>query len=108
MTTGTKGKSKTKYSEDFKRKAVEHYLSSGRTQSEVAINLGISVSALSRWLSEYRNDRDSGQVENGIGEEVRSEILRLKEENRVLRMERDILKKATRFFANENQKSVLG
>ena len=106
MKSGDKSKSKTKYGSGFKRQAVEHYLSSGRTQSEVALNLGVSVSALSRWINEYRKDRDSGVLENGVSEEVRQELLKLQEEVRVARMERDILKEAIRFFANESQKNT--
>jgi transposase len=100
-------KNKTKYSAEFRRQAVEHYLSTGRTQKEIAENLGVSASALIRWIQEYRNERDGGDVREGFSEEARKEILRLKEEVRVLRLEREILKKAARFFANEGQERSL-
>jgi transposase-like protein len=64
----------------FRKEAVEHYYSSGRSQSGGSVE-GSEVNL----------------------EEGRREILRLREENRILKMERDILKKATRFFANESQ-----
>ena len=98
-----KGKVKKKYDDGFKRESVELYLNSGRTIEEIANNLGISRSALSRWIVEYRDVRDSTNNSEMVNEDARNHILQLQEENRVLRMERDILKKAARLFANETK-----
>ena len=96
-------KSKKKYDESFKKDAVELYLQSGRTQSELADDLGVSLSAFNRWLREYRAVRQEEPSSGHIGEEYRKELLRLQEENRILRLERDILKKAARLFANDSK-----
>jgi transposase len=66
---------------------------------QVAKDLGISESCLRNWLNQA--DVDEGRRE-GLSTEEREELRRLRRENRVLRMERDILKKAAAFFASEN------
>ena len=66
---------------------------------QVAKDLGISESCLRNWLNQA--DVDEGRRE-GLSTEEREELRRLRRENRVLRMERDILKRAAAFFASEN------
>ena len=87
------------YPVEFKRECVRHYLSSELTQEQVAEKLGISKGSLYQWVKQYRED-EGQDSDSSLTGEVRSELQRLREENRQLKMERDILKKATRFFAN--------
>ena len=75
---------------------------SEKSVGQIASDLGIGESLLRRWM--HRVDVDAG---NGSAEELTSdekkELSRLRRENRDLRMEREILKKATVFFAKESQ-----
>ena len=89
------------YSDDFRREAVRLLRESGRTPPEVAAELGISVDALRAW------ERQFGPAETAKG---RGKVLALEEENRQLRREnarlleeREILKKATAFFAKQSR-----
>ena len=81
------------YSREYKQEAVKLVLSEGLKISEAARNLGISANALRNWVSDYKNAGEKAFPGNG---NVRDEELqRLKSEVRRLRLERDILKKAT-------------
>ncbi len=88
-----------KYTEEFKREAVDLVLSSGRSYREVAAELGICVSNLGRWLRAHR-DVD---LMSGPHDDDEKELARLRREVQLLRRERDLLKKATVFFAMESQ-----
>jgi transposase len=90
-------KKREKYSEEFKRDSVVLHLKSGRTMEESSKNLGIAISSLSRWVKEYSKELSVATGTDNIQEELR----KLRKENSTLRQERDILKKAARFFANE-------
>ena len=84
---------------EFRREAVRLALTSGRTRREIADDLGIGLSRLTRWV---RQDRDAEEpVEDQP--DLQAELKRLRRENAVLKQERDILKKAAAFFARENQ-----
>jgi transposase len=86
------------YTAQFKKEAVELLRQEEKPLSQVANDLGISDSSLSRW------DKELGTMGNRQrnGDAEHEELLRLRKEVRVLRMERDILKKAAAFFAKEN------
>ena len=86
-----------KYTEEFKREAVRLVTVQGYKLSEAARNLGVNANLLSVWKSKY-SDESSNQE---LTEDEQMELARLRAENSRLRMERDILKKATAFFANE-------
>ena len=86
------------YPEEFRQRAVSLVRDEGRPVAQVARELGIAESGLRRWLA--RHDIDSGAKQGLTGDE-RAELARLRRENRVLRMERDLLSRATAFFANE-------
>lgn len=80
-----------KHTEDFKQEAVRIALTSGLPRRRVASDLGVGFSTLGKWVSEYR------PVDISIAPQADlvKENERLRHENRVLREEREILKKAT-------------
>ena len=88
------------FTQEFKLECVRHYLGSDLKQEEVAKNLGVSRASLGKWVREYRENHGAIGAMRAPIEDNREELKRLREEVRQLRMERDILKKAARFFAN--------
>ena len=90
-------RSRRTYSEEFKREAVKLVRDQQLSVAEAARNLGIHANLLRTWKQRF-DAEDSGAT---LTEDERVEIAQLRAENRRLRMERDILKKAAAFFANE-------
>lgn len=88
------------FSEEFKARTVELVESSGKSIPEVCRELDLTETAVRRWVMQARID--AGGV-TGITSEEREELARLRRENRVLREEREILKKAAAFFASETR-----
>jgi transposase len=88
------------FSDEYKAEVVELCRTSGKSISEVAKDLGLTVSAVRRWVAQA--DIDAGR-RPGMTSEEHSELVQLRKENRVLREERDILKRATVFFAKETR-----
>ena len=86
-----------KHTEEFKQEAVRIALTSGLPRDRVASDLGIGKSALGKWVSQYRPS-DLGSAPQA---DLARENERLRLENRVLREEREVLKKATQFFASQ-------
>ena len=84
------------YTEEFRRDAVGMIEREGLTTAEVSRRLGVNVNLLRKWREKY----GKGESMAG-GMDVQEELRQLREENRRLRMEREILKKATALFANE-------
>jgi transposase len=89
------------FTDDFKNDAVRLVVEQGYSCNEVGRRLGINHSNISRWVREYRNNLETPQGA-GSPQELEAEIKRLKKENKRLLMEREILKKAAAFFANES------
>ncbi len=87
------------YPEEFRANAVRLLRSSGKSKRELARELGCSANSLRLWAKQ--TDLDSGRRTDGLTSDEREELARLRRENRVLAEERDILKKATAFFAGE-------
>ena len=87
-----------RYSPEFKAEAVRIVQTTDTPLKEVARNLGVTVTSLREWVHAGRP-----QPATPLIEDERSELLQLRRENQQLRMERDILKKATAFFARESQ-----
>ncbi len=88
------------FTDEFKEGAVALVLDEKKSVAETASNLDVAQSVLRGWLKQAEADRSGGKT--GLTTEERAELARLRRENRVLRMERDILKKAAAFFAKEN------
>jgi transposase-like protein len=89
-------RTKRQFTSEFKANAVELTRVSGKTATEIAKDLGISKTALCRWVR-----KADSQV--GLPKSESDEVKRLRREVETLRMERDFLKKAAAFFAKENQ-----
>ena len=86
------------YTPEFKAEAVRLVRTSSDSVSKVARDLGVSLASLRTWISAAR---PKGEVP--LMDDERGELRRLRRENRELRMERDILKKATAFFAKHSE-----
>ena len=96
-------KSRKKYSKEFKLDAVSLVLEQDYTRTEAAKSLGIDARMLGRWVKEHQDN--DGQAFRGNGKLTleQEEIRKLKARVKRLEMERDILKKATAFFAAETK-----
>jgi len=88
-----------KFSREFKISAVSLVQQQGYSVAEAAKSLGIDATSLRGWLKRFPAD---GAPPANQGESVQAELRRLREEVRRLTMEREILKKATAFFAKES------
>ncbi len=91
------------YSKQFKIDAVKLVTEQGFNVSEAARNLGIHHSSLRHWKKEFESDGNQAFPGKGNLSAEKDELNRLRKENKRLRMERDILKKATAFFAKESE-----
>ena len=86
------------FTPEFKAQTVELVRTSGKSVAQVCLELDLTETAVRRWLAQA--DIDAGRRE-GLTTDEREELSRLRRENRVLREERDILRKAAAFFAKE-------
>ena len=91
-------KTRRQYTEEFKAEAVRLIVEEGYSISQAARNLDINANMLGRWKRELTED---AEIRQQVADE-REELKRLREEVRQLKMEREILKKATAFFARES------
>ena len=85
------------FTDDYKAGAVRLVLDGGQTVAAAARDLGLTESSLRNWVEQARADRTKGR--SRLTTEERAELASLRKDNRELRMERDILKKAAAFFA---------
>ena len=83
-----------RFTKEFEDEAVRLVTTSGRTQREIAEDLGVGLSTLVRWISRSR-DRLAEIPDKAPQAEMAAELRRLRRENEILRHERDILKQAT-------------
>ena len=87
---------------ELTREAVRLVTTQGYGVAEAARHLGINATMLGRWKREHEAREDRAFPGKGRLSPDQEELHRLREENRRLRMEREILKKAAAFFANES------
>ena len=97
-------KTRKQYSKEFKLDAISLVLEQGFTRKEAAGGLEINAQMLGRWIKDFRED-DDGHAFRGNGKLTpeQEEIKRLKAQVKRLETEREILKKATAFFAAETK-----
>lgn len=89
------------FSREFKLAAVKKIIEQGMSYTQVARDLDVRDSLIRNWKKAFEKD-GTLKAEITNSNSVEDELKRLREENRQLKMERDILKKATVFFAKEN------
>ena len=90
-------KQRRNYPEDFKRDAVSLVTEQGYSIAEAARSLGIGAGLLGRWKREHEAQARGEEMDK----DEREELKRLRRENRELRMEKEIFKKASAYFARE-------
>ncbi len=88
------------FTDQYKAEIVELCRTSGKTVGAIARDLGLTATAMRRWVAQTEIDSGRG---DGLSTADREEVSRLRKEERVLREERDILKRATVFFAGETR-----
>ena len=87
------------YPKGFREQVVKLVQVGGRPVRELAREFGVSRDSVQRWMKQA--GRDQGSRQDGLSSPEREELVRLRWENRRLRMERDILSKAAAWFARE-------
>jgi transposase len=91
-----------RFSEEFKAETVRLIQTSGKSISKLALELGIGETALRRWVEQAEIEAGRGPA-GVLTRSEREELVQLRRENHRLRMEREILKKATAFVARESE-----
>ena len=91
-------KARRKFSKEFKRDAVGLVRSSGQSMSKVGRELGVGSSVISAWVGMVE-----AEEKTGLKTPEQEELTRLRRDNDRLRMEVEILKKATAFFARDSK-----
>ena len=94
-------RSRRTFSREYKLAAVKKVIEQGLSYCEVARDLGIRDTLIHNWRKAFEAD-GTLQAEVNQSPSVEAELKRLCEANRRLKMERDVLEKATPFFAKEN------
>lgn len=90
------------FTREFKLQAVKRIVEDGQRQSQVAADLGITVTTLSAWRKAYAQDAQDAFPGHGKQTPEQAELTALRRENARLKRQVEILKKATAFFANES------
>jgi len=91
---------KRNYDQAFRDKAVQLAVTSSKPFNEMAEDLGIKATTLYQWIHRYETNTDKPK---GSNTDVYAELVRLKKENDRLKEEREILKKAAVYFAQESK-----
>jgi len=93
-------RARRQFSEEFKAQTVRLVLEEGKSIGAVARDLDLTASALRLWVEQARADRTKGRT--GLTTVEREELARLRKDNRQLRMDREILVKASAFFVKHH------
>lgn len=103
METETKKQKRPRrqFTDEFKASAARLVIEEKKSLSKVSEDLDLTPSSLGKWVEQARADQ--GKSKRGsLTTEEKEELARLRKENRILRIEREILKKAAAFFAKES------
>ena len=92
---------KTKYTPEFRERAVKMVISSNKPTSVIAKDLGIKSTTLYAWVNKEKTGKSSSTEQTN--EQLFDELKQLKKELKLVKEQRDILKKATAYFAKETQ-----
>ena len=96
-----------KYPQEFRDSTVQLALNSKKSVLQIGIDLGINSKTIHNWIREYKIannikiDARRNTQRSTVKETVDDENIRLRAENKILKQERDILKKAAAYFARE-------
>jgi transposase len=101
MADTPKRRARRQFTDEFKASAVGLVLDEGKTVSAAARDLDLTETALREWVKRARADRTHGRT--GLTTAERDELVRLRKALRVAEEERDILKRATAFFAKQSR-----
>lgn len=93
--------SRPKFTAEFKKDAVAMVLDEDRTIADVSRSLGLVEQTLGNWVRQARIDRGDRP---GVSTDEHAELVRLRRENAQLKMERDLLKRATAFWVKESER----
>jgi transposase len=96
------GKRRPPYPAEFRREALSLMRSGARSPRELAADLGCTEQTLRNWLRQDEADR--GERADLLTSDERARLRELERENRTLRAEREILKRAAAFFARESDR----
>ena len=96
------GKTRPPYPAEFRREALSLMRSGARTPKQLAADLGCTEQTLRNWLRQDEADR--GERSDVLTSDERARLRELERENRILRQEREILKRAATFFARESDR----
>jgi len=88
-----------RYTPEFKEEAVRQIVDRGYSVADVSERLGVSAHSLYKWVKAVKPDRSDQHAADLV--EAKSEILKLRAQLRRTEEERDILKKAARYFARD-------
>lgn len=94
-------RARRKFTEEFKRKAVELTRTSSKSVAQIAKDIDVGETALRRWIAQHEVDAKA-DTDGALTTDERQELRELRRKVRELEMEREILKKATAFFARES------
>ena len=97
------GSVRRKHTAEFKIQALRLISEKGMTVAQAARDLGVDRSLLTKWKRQLEVDGEAAFPGKGRLKPLEDEVARLRRENNTLRLERDILKKATAFFAKESR-----
>ena len=92
------------YTKEFKEEAVRMVLNETTTKTEAARRLGVPIGTLYGWINKYKETGEvAGKEKTYVASDLEAENARLRRELAEAKMERDILKKATAYFAKESR-----
>ena len=97
-----KERKRRRFSAEYKAETVRLLQRSGKSIGQMALELGIGDTALRRWVAQAEIEAGRG-LAGALKRSEREELVELRRENQRLRMEREILKKATAFFAKQSE-----
>jgi len=97
----SKKRKRRKFTDEYKAEVVRLCQQPGKTPNGVALELGLTPSAVMTWAKQATVDAGGGGGSGALTTTERDELAALRKENKQLRQEREILKRATAFFAKE-------
>ncbi len=98
----------SKYTKEFRKETVELILNSDESAMQIAKDLGINDKTIYNWIKIYKKENninipinETKNKKKTSQDDLLEELKKLRSENKLLKQERDILKKATAYFAKE-------